>query len=176
LPRFLIIGDVDHTDTWVKCLDESGYKEPPVVITRAEELEQKQRQAADGVEWAECARQNGYPSLADPESPVADDFRTTPTVALPSTMTEDALRELLVECPAFDLDKWEVWEETLERDPTALTDEMTPAQPVIGFDTPGHDGLLGAPPSDLDPVLERHLNKLKEILMEQEQAFWQERN
>jgi hypothetical protein len=174
-PRFLIIGEEDHTDAWARCLDESGYQEPAVANDPAAELDQKRKEAADGVEWAGCARQNGYPSLADPDTPKADEWETTPMVILPSDMTEQALRDLLAKCPNFDADEWTAWDEAIEEDPESATDDMVPSQPMIGFDLPGFDGRGQATSQDTDPAVFEHLDKLNRVLQEGSDAYWDQK-
>ncbi|MDR1427132.1 MAG: hypothetical protein LBJ08_05175 [Bifidobacteriaceae bacterium] len=90
---YLFIGDADHTDLLIECLRESDYTPPVYQVDPAEELEQEQRTAGAGVQWAACARDNGFPDVKDPDAPLADNNETTPTVLLPASITEPQLRD-----------------------------------------------------------------------------------
>jgi hypothetical protein len=175
-PRYLVIGTADHTDALVECLDRSGYTEPEVVQDPADELAQKQRDAADGAEWAACARENGYPAVKDPDPPKADAWETQPMVLLPPDMTEDALRELLAACPNFDEAGQRAFDAAGEaatgEEPPDFRDHLIPFQPPIGFDSPGYRGgmLDGAP---VGPEEQQRLDRLQEILWEASNAYFE---
>jgi hypothetical protein len=176
LPRYLIIGDQDHTETLVKCLNESGYQPPVYQQDPAEELRQKEKTAKDTAEWAKCARENGYPGITDPDPPKADEWQTSPSVTLPGDITEDALRALITACPTFDPEAQKAFDDKLEalgNNPNSTEAdwskiwEESPSSPQIEFDIPGMNG-EGAQPEEAD--WER-INKLYEILWEQQNAY-----
>jgi len=55
---------------------------------------------AESASWAACARDHGWPDIADPD-PAAGALAE---VVLPATITADELRQLLADCPPFNPD------------------------------------------------------------------------
>jgi hypothetical protein len=98
----LFLGEEDYSSQFQRCLNDSGFVPPVVPIDPAQELKQKQAETKAAVAWAQCARDNGHPSVKDPAAPIADEFATFPTVTLPFTITAEQLRTLVEACPAFD--------------------------------------------------------------------------
>jgi hypothetical protein len=174
-PRYLIIGEADHTDAFTRCLDESGYAEPNPAADPAEELRAKQRIAKASAEWAECARRNGYPGVKDPDPPKADDFETSPAVLLPGEITPQALRELLVGCPNFDAAKHQAFDEAAAGMPAdasadewmALEEEYGVVDPAIDFDIPG----LNDPDGQLDAATMERVFELYDVLSEKQSEY-----
>jgi hypothetical protein len=121
----LIVGATDHTETFRACVEESGYTEPVFQADPAEEIKEKQAILSVTVAWAKCARENGYPDLADPLPAVADQWVTTPTAVLPAETTPEDLAGLLAECPA---------------DAESEYYDGGPVSAEIGFDVPGFRG------------------------------------
>jgi hypothetical protein len=180
---YLVIDEQDHTAPWLACLTETGYTEPGYEADPADELARKQFAVEAGVRWATCARENGYPTVADPDQPVADNNTTTPTVALPTTITEEQLRGLLAACPNFDPDgvaELEAAYAALGNNPSpeemrALVDRYpTGVEPIIGFDAPGWDG-RGGHGADLDQATGEHLRSLTAIVGEARESYYQTR-
>ncbi|MDR1799531.1 MAG: hypothetical protein LBR19_06590 [Bifidobacteriaceae bacterium] len=96
----LVIDGVDYSEIYTECRASSGYIETwEQPGDPAEELVAKAETAAVSNDWARCARDNGWPEVADATAPVADGYETSPTVLLPITMTEDQLTALLEVCP-----------------------------------------------------------------------------
>ncbi|MDR2565104.1 MAG: hypothetical protein LBC97_03405 [Bifidobacteriaceae bacterium] len=176
LPRYLIIGETDYTEVFVKCLDESGYTEPVWKMDPKEELRQKELVAATTAEWTKCVRENGYPNVKDPDPPKADEFETYPTAKLPGDMTEDALRELLEACPNFDADKQAAFDKAIEEmaDDAQVTDwwelekEYGVTAPSIDFDTPGLDD----PEGEIDQATLDRVSKLYDVLWEKQREYY----
>jgi len=65
--------------------------------------EQIERALALTNRWAACARENGWPDIVDAIA-LPDDSGLT-SLHLPSSITEDQLRQLLEACPNFDPDQ-----------------------------------------------------------------------
>ncbi|MDR2374075.1 MAG: hypothetical protein LBD77_08285 [Bifidobacteriaceae bacterium] len=180
-PRYLIIGQVDHTEDFVKCLDESGYTQPVWKQDPAEELKYKQATAKVTAEWAACARDNGYPNVKDPDPPVADEWSTQPTAVLPADITTDQLRALLAVCPNFDAEKQKAYDEAVaamdenasEEDWEKLYEEFDINEPAIGFDLPGLDGQGWEGIEELDEATLARYDELSQILYEQANAYWE---
>ena len=166
---FLFIGEEDHTEAFVKCIDQTGFTPPQYQADPAEELKQKQIVAKANAEWTECARGNGLPGIKDPDPPKVDNWETYPTVVLPSTITEAQLRALLEACPSFDRKAQEEYDKQFEspgNDPAKIPDP--PAQPQISIDYPPD---LNWENTD-DPVLKR-LTALEEILHAEQMDYWE---
>ncbi|MDR0284190.1 MAG: hypothetical protein LBI33_04775 [Propionibacteriaceae bacterium] len=132
----LLVDGADRSEPWAKCLATTGYSSlnilnsvPPPPIDPAElalEVESNNQ-------WAACARDNGWPEVAD--SPMPTEVGVEPQIILPDRMTEDQLRLLLAACPNFDADKWKqdaAWHQ-------APHDTLHPPgwlpDPIILFDT-----------------------------------------
>ncbi|MDR3360616.1 MAG: hypothetical protein LBO20_08235 [Bifidobacteriaceae bacterium] len=166
---FLFIGDDDFTEPWVACLDQTGYLEPNVPADPGDELKQKQLWARASAEWAGCARDNGFPTTKDPTAPVADNYETTPTAVLPSTIQPDELRTLLEVCPNFDPDGDQ---EITEDEAEAIGGYFGTVDPVIGFDLPGYDG--GSSPGSglVDEAVAARLAELQRVLNEALAEFY----
>jgi hypothetical protein len=96
----LSIDGVDHSATYARCLGESGYDENrawgDMVVADPERIS---RQVEANNLWARCARENNWPAIVDSDFPTGTEY---PTIFLPSTITEEQLRDLLVACPNFD--------------------------------------------------------------------------
>ncbi|MDR1187915.1 MAG: hypothetical protein LBK95_10750 [Bifidobacteriaceae bacterium] len=189
---YLIIGDHDYTEAFVKCLDETGYTEPEYKTDPKEEVAQKQRQLDSTIEWIKCARDNGYPNMKDPVAAIADDWQTNPMAVLPGDITETALRELLTKCTNFnEADHEAADRETMARYESGdipntragyaeLEAEIAKKypgyiDPAIGFDYPGYNGdYTNMTGQDEGPDAEaqwERLNKLQEILWEAQEAY-----
>ncbi|MDR0594545.1 MAG: hypothetical protein LBG60_15115 [Bifidobacteriaceae bacterium] len=176
--RFLVVGQTDYTEAFVKCLDQSGYTEPVFTTDPADELKDKQRIAEATAEWANCARQNGYPDLKDPDPPVADNYETYPNALLPGDITEQALRDLLAACPNFDAAKTKAYEEAMaalgdnpsEADWAEFDEKWDMTQPSIDFDVPGLQGLAAGEEPDQETM--DRLMALYEVLYEASNDYW----
>ena len=93
----MIVNGVDFSAKYERCLVESSYDENVAMLNQNSSSQQVSAQVTANNVWAECARENGFPSISD--SSVNDD---EPTILLPSSITENQLRELLKVCPNFD--------------------------------------------------------------------------
>ncbi|MDR0625792.1 MAG: hypothetical protein LBG11_00805 [Bifidobacteriaceae bacterium] len=187
---YLIIGEVDHSEAFSKCLKESGYTEPVYENDPDEEKKQKELVLEATTNWIKCARDNGFPDLADPAPAKADDWQTNPTAILPGTITEAELRTLLEQCPNFDRETNEaMFEEMIKLGPDASDEEMSKlyekyadeaTDPNIGFDLPGWNGepYEGTPVTEegeesADPEYEKG-SALSEVLWESQAQFYEE--
>ncbi|MDR0594361.1 MAG: hypothetical protein LBG60_14150, partial [Bifidobacteriaceae bacterium] len=101
--RYLIVGTTDQTEPYFECLDRTGYEPSTYSGDPADELKAKQRVAQATVKWAECARQNGYPDLKDPDAPTTGDD-SWPAAVLPGDITTAELNRLLDSCPNYDVE------------------------------------------------------------------------
>jgi hypothetical protein len=120
-PSYLVVDGKDFTAPLLRCLDNTGYLPSFPGMNPAEEMREKTQRAAAGVDWASCARDQGFLSISDPASPVADGYRTMPDVGIPDTLSEEQLRQLLESCP-------EVGAEQLARQRAADVATMTDAE------------------------------------------------
>jgi len=98
---YLSIDGVDRSDDFATCLKESGYNDNeasgPIVV----DPEQIAQAVTVANTWTACARENGWPDIADIAVPDSiDDV----AVHIPASITEDQLRQLLDACPNFDPD------------------------------------------------------------------------
>jgi hypothetical protein len=101
----LFIDGLDYSEGFAKCVADSAYEHPVYWIDPTDELTYETKLAAVTNEWAACAREHGYPSIADADPPKADNGRTQPEVRIPLSMTVPELRELLVSCHFFDRER-----------------------------------------------------------------------
>ena len=187
---YLIIGEVDHTEAFSKCLKESGYTDPVYESDPDEEKKQKELVLEATTEWIKCARDNGFPDLADPAPAKADDWQTYPTAILPGTITEAELRTLVDKCPNFDRERTEaMFEEMIKLGPDATDEEMSKlyedfaeeaTDPSIGFDLPGWDGqpyegtaVTEDGEESADPEYEKG-SALSDVLWEKQGQFYEE--
>ncbi|MDR1187916.1 MAG: hypothetical protein LBK95_10755 [Bifidobacteriaceae bacterium] len=195
VPPYLFIGDRDHTEALTECLDETGYTTPVAPPSDPDqELADKQLALIPTLAWAECARENGYPNLKDPDPPVANGWKTgISMVLLPTNMTEQALRDLMAACPNFDeeatrsLDhemdaatadgSWNddaspLYRQLLEKYPTANP-------PRIGFDLPGFGPDTGGgvvlPDFESADAETKNVMRLRDILHERFNAYTDQR-
>jgi hypothetical protein len=106
----VMLDGVDYSAPYAQCLRSSDYVEPGAAADPGQELRDKQKIAEASNEWAACARNNGWPDLADAQPGNADGYATVPTVLLPATITVQELEALLEHCPAAvpdgDPDQW----------------------------------------------------------------------
>lgn len=176
---FLIVGDTDHSHTFVACLDQTGYTDPVAENNPAEELQTKLAVAEATNRWIACARENGFPALKDLDPPQADDWATTPVAVLPGDITDTELRELVRACPVFDIEAAAAMvEELLALGPDVTPEERSAIEqnhergpePAIGFDLPGWDGNSGGISSGV-PAYQRGM-ELQAIINEAKDAFY----
>jgi hypothetical protein len=147
----LMLDGVDYTDAYTACRNTVPYTNPWSNTAPADELLDKQAMAKASNEWAACARENGWPGLADVLPGEADNYQTTPTVLLPQTMTGDELRQLLAACPAFGT--------------FTANSRGTEFEAGIDFDY-DPDAAEPEPPPTVDPGI--HVQELRDILYEQQ--------
>jgi hypothetical protein len=177
----LIVNGVDHTETFQGCHESTGYDESEGWANSGK-IDSAYLQAVvdSSNEWAACARENGWPGLKDAVLPTATDGSEYPVIALPTTITEDQLRQLLTACPNFDEERTRHNDELANEgwDQRGGLPEGFWIPPSIGFDHPGFNGKPvepGAPgeePSAGDPLLER-LNTLQQVLYEAANAYYE---
>jgi hypothetical protein len=117
---YLLAGGEDYTTAYLKCSENIDYVPPKVPVNPAEELVYKNAIAEASNNWLRCAREHGYPGLADVKAPTADGYDTMPVALLPVTVTPNQLELLLQECP--------------------ITSFGTTEWPSIAVDAPGYNG------------------------------------
>jgi hypothetical protein len=125
----LLVDDVDYSDEYGYCIASSGYIEAALNQYDTYELE-KVRQLAATLQWAGCARDEGY-RVIDPEGVRRDNWLSRPTAGLPASIGEFQLRALLLKCPigaAVDIGG------------ATVPDAAAAAAPNIGIDVPGYRG------------------------------------
>jgi hypothetical protein len=159
----LNVDGTDHSDAYRACYEQSGYTEPAFQSDPAQVLESKQELAESTNDWIACARENGYPQLADvTPSTILDVW---PTAELPLTITPVALRNLLQDCPNFN--EQLAWQQLSSE---AYDDRWKP-DPSISFALPGGPSGLSSHPDDPDTV---RLRELTAILYEKQELFWRD--
>jgi hypothetical protein len=186
-PAYLIVGDRDHTEAFVGCLDSTGYTEPEYKQDPKEELREKQRTLEATTAWIKCARENGQPDLKDPPAPVADEWQTNPTALLPADISEAELRALLAVCPNFDEEQTvahdEEWEKEYREDMSMaevndLVDKLAAKYPLtwspsIGFDVPGYRNSADWEGyEELSDADRERLDALQQVMQEASQAYY----
>jgi len=132
----LIIDGIDHTDTYVQCLDVSGYDDQVAQGSGPRvDLAYMERLVRANNKWAACARENGWPSVKDSVMPTVVDGAEQPEVLLPITITEDQLRQLLDACPNFDAEQMKRMDDWWRTNPqaTGYPDDYLP-DPSIAFE------------------------------------------
>ena len=184
----LIVDGVDYSKQYVGCLDQSGYTDQ-VVRDRADQisaisviLEQGGTEDDSTVipdqirinnQWAACARAHGWfvldstvPSMWVNRWPEAD---------LPSTITPEQLRSLLVSCPNFDADKQRSIDQWAQEHNGLLVSYPHPDDvynPVIGFRlSPLETAYLSVLFTDAGKPLFTRLMSLYSVLDEQRLAY-----
>jgi hypothetical protein len=156
----LIVGDVDYTAAYSACQAESGYEVPVEPVDPAQELAWERQVADASNRWAACPRENGLVGLKDADPPKADDWRTTPTVVLPVSVSKDLLRAVVQVCPPFDLD--------------ARRRQEAVVEPKIGFDAPGWGGRSKLLSGVLDRETAILISELVDIIYEPLDQFFEE--
>jgi hypothetical protein len=170
----LLVDGVDRSEDYIRCRDESGYFEPVLdEVALREERDRFNQLSVDATyPFAVCARENGYPDVADPAVIVdptlemADPLgmgEMVPGVELPLTMSEDDLRALLAACRPYDPDL------SIDGPVRDGTGAPYPVVPVIKIERPPggiDDGRIETDPQAI------HWNVLHEILMDNEMVFW----
>jgi hypothetical protein len=173
---FLIVGEADHSDTWRKCLEASGYLEPVWQVDPAAELKFERRLAQAGTEWATCAREHGYPKIADPHGAVADNGQTEPTVLIPASMTVTELKSLLQACPNYDIEAHRAAVEALASNQGGGDlGDMESIDPPISVDGDCYqaDGVTPAEGKCSKDELS-HQDELEQVLNEASERFFEE--
>ena len=130
----LVINGQDYSQAYGECHQESGYTEvgkPGLDITQPDTATIEALMRASG-DWADCARTNGWPQVADPVWPTDSSMNQVmiAVVLLPYDISADQLRVLVSLCPV---------------EPVAVEGSDNPratVYPTIGFDYPGFDGRL----------------------------------
>jgi len=171
-----------------QCLESSGYSQQKVW----DSLPYQGRDTSDfpliveaSNEWAACAREHGISGIKDAvlPDPLSQDY---PTVLLPTSITEQELRQLLAVCPNYDvtmeahnLQLWQEWGQSHD-EPGGRPDGLI-FQPSIGFDYPDFDGRFAGDKQPLGPLapppppdvaaMQDHLANLMDILRESEFLF-----
>jgi hypothetical protein len=140
----LLVAGVDHSETWARCLDSSGYDENAALgsVDNSAMVDAYNQLVVDvSNEWAKCARENGHPNVIDAHLP--QDDRDSPIVLLPASITEDPLRQLLAACPTFDPAVEEANNKLMEEQTGGLGGLPDGYRPgiSIGFDFPGFDAI-----------------------------------
>jgi hypothetical protein len=172
----LRVDGIDHSETYARCLKESGYNDQEAWGPYQADPEHMQRQVTASNQWAACARENGWPDIKDSVMPTKMDGSEWPTVTVPSTITEDQLRQLLAACPNFDPDKQKKLDEWYQNNPTATSvpDEYLPEPSIqIGADNvyEGH-GQDWTPGPQEQAELDR-IGRLTEILYQAANQYYQ---
>jgi hypothetical protein len=149
---YLIVGVTDYTEPYKLCLSDSSYTPPRTPADPAAEIESELARAEASNRWADCARQNGLPSLKDADPPKADNYETSPVVVLPHDMSKDLLESVVRQCEPFDRQAREKGDD--------------PVDPSFGFDVPGWDGKTKLVTGMVDRETAVHISELFHVLFE----------
>ena len=142
----LVVDGMDHTDEYVKCLDESGYDEQAAYGSFKMPPEMAAKQVDANNKWAACAREHGWPDIQDSTMPVKNDGTDYPEIKLPITITEDQLRQLIKDCPTFDPDTAKQVDEWYKNNPSPTGPPIDlPVGPSVGIDTSSIDVVMQDP-------------------------------
>ncbi|MCL1898458.1 MAG: hypothetical protein FWG16_06520 [Micrococcales bacterium] len=162
----LFVEQEDLSSVFAACLEETGYSPPAPGVDAESELKEKRAVADAGVLWAQCARDNGFPSIRDPDPPIADGWLTQPAVMVPFTVDPTKLRELVLACPPFDRQAHEEYDDW---GGTNAPENERPVDPVIEYD-------LSADP-DLetlsDEAIQKQADRLNAIIWEDSNRYYQ---
>ncbi|MDR1266529.1 MAG: hypothetical protein LBK42_13475 [Propionibacteriaceae bacterium] len=174
---FLFISGIDRTDDWAACLDQSGYDAAAAykAFEDANDLETlntiwNQMVIAASNDWARCARDYGINGVVDAQ-PAANENDLI-AVSLPLTLTEEQLRDLLEQCPAFDPDVEAANDEMVRQATTDgqpyvnIIDQLT-AQPSITIDSSSLEPGSGTNVAQWD-----HFDRLMKIIWEAPTAYY----
>ncbi|MDR1078962.1 MAG: hypothetical protein LBL55_09955 [Propionibacteriaceae bacterium] len=126
----LVIDQVDYSTAYATCLDASGYHQPAAVSDPEAETGQSEAIRQESNRWADCARQNGWPDVAD-AGPVG--LSGLSEVVIPSRIDEAGLRALLTACPPYDAAGYAVAAEAWAQ---GDTDYPAPAFPYLTIAEP----------------------------------------
>ena len=132
----LIIDGVDHSEAFARCLDKSGYVHPESSsLTGSIDAAEAAKQVQANNQWTACARENGWPRIADSRMPTDLTWSQWPTVVLPDSITEEQLRQLLKDCPPADGALQKRLHDWWDQNPKAIKDpEWYLPDPNISFD------------------------------------------
>ncbi|MDR1825662.1 MAG: hypothetical protein LBR27_10130 [Bifidobacteriaceae bacterium] len=160
----LEIDGIDYSKGFATCVVDSAYERPTLQVDPDWELEHETKLAEVSNEWARCARENGFPQIADAAAPKIDNGATEPEVRIPLSMTVEQLRELLKVCKFFDAEQAKAeWE--AEQRGELVEWALLPNLVVDSLgDTPRDQQLRdSAPESDLDRAVDLHNTLYEEL-------------
>jgi hypothetical protein len=184
----LSVSGVDRSGIFLKCIEGTGYDEQKV----EDSVDFSRAMASFDVlvvsasnEWARCARENGWPTVADAHptgGSIDRDSYSPPITLLPPTILEHELDALLAACPNFraevEVENDRIYKSMSSASIRAGTiPKGVQAQPNVGFDFPGFDGkgvqgLNAEGPGDEDTPTREKLARLRLILERGEREFW----
>ena len=169
----LVIDGMDYSEIFTRCMDLSGYDENAAYGKDAfiDNTIEMMRQVRVNNDWAECARENGFPGVKDSEMPTKKDGSEWPAVYLPGTITEDQLRKLLEVCPNYDKNMEDMRVQWMEENPISndIPDALPPS-PSIHFD-------FEEIPVGVDMhAEEERMSRLYEVLHEKMYEHWDEQS
>ncbi|MDR0990123.1 MAG: hypothetical protein LBL92_01970 [Propionibacteriaceae bacterium] len=170
----LTVAGVDRSDVWQQCLADSGYDEMAVWDnydnSDATVIAEEQLVVDATNQWAECAREHGFPEVADVQMSTSD--QEYPAALLPASITADQLRQLLTDCPSFDPAVADANAALNESSDEPVPDGVK-GQPSIGFDYPGFDtDWSDDAEASTDPAVVEHLEQLLPIVRAAEEAYY----
>jgi hypothetical protein len=127
----LVIDGRDYSRQYVACVNQTGYDDElarrPNIPDSRTDSRAIARQVEVNNQWTQCAREHGFPDIADTTPKWADD--ESPTIFIPYTMNPDQLRQLLNFCPNFDPDKHKAWDELVRSTPRTPITELPDFDP-----------------------------------------------
>jgi hypothetical protein len=178
----LIVNGADQSTVFADCHESTGYDESDAWGNGSPgsvDLAYYQAVVEASNDWAACARENGWPQTLDADMPVSADGSEYPTAVLPSSITEDQLRQLLEACPNFDAEAMEHNDELMQDfDGSGGFPDGYWTAPSVGFDYPGFDGQpfdFGSTgePNAAELATQERLSRLQEILWEEQNAYYE---
>jgi len=165
----LFVDQIDKTDVMVKCLDSSGYNDQDAMGQVQINPEDAAKQVDANNKWAACAREHGWPDVQDSKMPTKTDGSDWPQIVLPNTITEEQLRQLIKDCPNFNVEQAQKMADQWKNDPnaTGAPADYVP-DPLVTVDYTSLDGL----PEDQQQAEMERLSRLQSILFEAQLEFY----
>ncbi len=151
----LVIDGTDHSETFTRCLDETGYDKRNAGVTAQEQMsiDQIALQFESNNRWAACARDNGH-AVEDSVMPPDNSGAEYPRITLGEAITVEQLTELLTVCPNFDPAQAQARQDWWAANPGGTSLPDIPPDPLI---------VLTPPTGDDQAVLDAYYRKFEVI-------------
>jgi hypothetical protein len=173
----LLIDGGDYSSVYATCLDSSRYSanvamsDDPIPPMDPADL---RAQVEANNRWASCARDHGWPSVKDSVMPTnLTNWEDYPKVSLSQDISDAQLRQLLADCPNFDVERAQAnadWMKENAVNPDAtMPAELTGPDPMIEVVYTGP--IIGDDSSDDDKARLEANHRLNNIIQESVSTF-----